>query len=111
MTQKQYEKEIGIGNGLKRTWQTITQRLLKSDQVSFATVRGNGDRDLTRRELADLLESHATEQSPHRIEELVKIFIQATKVWFNPQCDTKMMLISSAQMETGFWDMGSGGLS
>ncbi|KAG4027765.1 hypothetical protein MFRU_027g00580 [Monilinia fructicola] len=38
-----------------------------------------------------LLEKHAVLQSPHRIEELVKIFIHATK------------------METGFWDMGGGG--
>ncbi|KAF7875136.1 hypothetical protein EAF04_002308 [Stromatinia cepivora] len=38
-----------------------------------------------------LLEKHAVLQSPNRIEELVKIFIHATK------------------METGFWDMGGGG--
>ncbi|ESZ99322.1 phosphomethylpyrimidine kinase [Sclerotinia borealis F-4128] len=38
-----------------------------------------------------LLEKHAVLQSPNRIEELVKIFVHATK------------------METGFWDMGSGG--
>ncbi|KAK0099872.1 hypothetical protein ONS95_013301 [Cadophora gregata] len=37
-----------------------------------------------------LLERNAVLQSPHRIEELVKIFIHATK------------------METGFWDMGAG---
>ncbi|KAK7614832.1 thiamine biosynthesis protein-like protein (Thi-4) [Phyllosticta paracitricarpa] len=38
---------------------------------------------------AELLEKHAVRQSPARIEELVRIFIHATK------------------METGFWDMGS----
>jgi len=37
-----------------------------------------------------LLERNAVLQSPQRIEELVKIFIHATK------------------METGFWDMGAG---
>ncbi|KAK8433753.1 Phosphomethylpyrimidine kinase-domain-containing protein [Phyllosticta citricarpa] len=37
---------------------------------------------------AELLEKHAVRQSPARIEELVRIFIHATK------------------METGFWDMG-----
>ncbi|KAM3080920.1 trifunctional hydroxymethylpyrimidine kinase/phosphomethylpyrimidine kinase/thiaminase, variant 4 [Clarireedia jacksonii] len=37
-----------------------------------------------------LLERHALLQSPNRIEELVKIFVHATK------------------METGFWDMGVG---
>lgn len=36
-----------------------------------------------------LLERNVTLQSPSRVEELVKIFIHATK------------------METGFWDMGS----
>lgn len=30
--------------------------------------------------LVELLEKHAVKQSPSRIEELVKIFIQATKV-------------------------------
>ncbi|KAK6610674.1 thiamine biosynthesis protein (thi-4) [Botrytis cinerea] len=38
-----------------------------------------------------LIEKHASLQSPNRIEELVKIFVHATK------------------METGFWDMGGGG--
>ncbi|SMQ47254.1 unnamed protein product [Zymoseptoria tritici ST99CH_1A5] len=38
----------------------------------------------------DLIEKHASRQSPYRIEELVKIFIHATK------------------METGFWAMASG---
>ncbi|KAK8238410.1 thiamine biosynthesis protein-like protein (Thi-4) [Phyllosticta capitalensis] len=38
---------------------------------------------------AELMEKHAVRQSPARIEQLVKIFIHATK------------------METGFWDMGS----
>uniref|UniRef100_A0A2D3V328 Probable thiamin biosynthesis protein thi-4 n=1 Tax=Ramularia collo-cygni TaxID=112498 RepID=A0A2D3V328_9PEZI len=36
-----------------------------------------------------LIETHASKQSPHRIEELVKIFIHATK------------------METGFWNMAA----
>lgn len=39
---------------------------------------------------SELLERHVVLQSPSRIEELVKIFIHATK------------------RETGFWDMGSG---
>ncbi|CAG8955247.1 hypothetical protein HYFRA_00011229 [Hymenoscyphus fraxineus] len=38
---------------------------------------------------SDLLERHLVLQSPSRVEELVKIFVHATK------------------METGFWDMGS----
>ena len=37
---------------------------------------------------AELAEKHAVAQSPERIEELVKIFIHATR------------------MESGFWDMG-----
>lgn len=33
---------------------------------------------------AELVESHAVLQSPSRVEELVKIFIHATKVWQLP---------------------------
>ncbi|KAK5014608.1 trifunctional hydroxymethylpyrimidine kinase/phosphomethylpyrimidine kinase/thiaminase [Cryomyces antarcticus] len=40
---------------------------------------------------SDLVEKHAVRQSPNRIEELVRIFVHATK------------------METGFWDMGMEG--
>ncbi|GME58465.1 hypothetical protein GTA08_BOTSDO05853 [Neofusicoccum parvum] len=40
----------------------------------------------------EIIEKHAVLQSPSRIEQLVEIFIHATK------------------METGFWDMGSGSL-
>jgi thiaminase len=39
-----------------------------------------------------LIEKHAVKHSPDRIEELVKIFIHATK------------------METGFWNMASTGV-
>lgn len=38
---------------------------------------------------AESIEKHAFKQSPYRVEELVKIFIHATK------------------METGFWEMAS----
>lgn len=38
----------------------------------------------------DLVEKNAVLQSPHRVEELVRIFIEATK------------------LEKGFWDMGTG---
>jgi hydroxymethylpyrimidine/phosphomethylpyrimidine kinase len=38
----------------------------------------------------DLVEKNAVLQSPHRIEELVRIFVEATK------------------LEKGFWDMGTG---
>jgi len=34
--------------------------------------------------LKELLEKHAILQSPSRIEELVKVFIHATKVWLVP---------------------------
>ena len=55
-----------------------------------------------------LLEKNAVLQSPSRIEELVKIFIHATKVGQvrDPTNETSMLTVR--QMETGFWDMGAG---
>lgn len=35
--------------------------------------------------MIELVEKHAVQQSPSRVEELAKIFIHATKVW-RPSC-------------------------
>jgi hypothetical protein len=54
----------------------ITPRQLESDLVQLLPFRFLGRAD----ESQDLLERNAVLQSPSRIEELVKIFIHATKV-------------------------------
>lgn len=59
-----------------------------------------------------LIEKHAVKQSPSRIEELVKIFVHATKVgvatiatlWLRHLQKERLI---PAQMETGFWNMAS----
>lgn len=51
-----------------------------------------------------LVEKHAFKQSPSRIEELVKIFIHATKVRC-PLVLSLCALLTNRKMETGFWDM------
>lgn len=50
-----------------------------------------------------LLEEHAQKQSPSRIDELVRIFIHATKVRLSKVYSVHVMLTS--QMEIGFWNM------
>jgi hydroxymethylpyrimidine/phosphomethylpyrimidine kinase len=67
-----------------------------ADDYSEAVRVGSGESKQFRSMSAEsnirkeLIEKFASLQSPNRIEELVKIFIQATK------------------METGFWTMGAG---
>ena len=52
-----------------------------------------------------LIEKHVVHQSPRRIDELVKIFIHATKVSFKGSKQLTDTDIDTIQMETGFWDM------
>lgn len=53
-----------------------------------------------------LIEEHAVNQSPSRIEELAKIFIHATNVG-SFSASLFLALLTLPQMETGFWDIGS----
>ena len=53
---------------------------------------------------SELLEENMRKQSPARIEELVKIFIHATKVGSH-SLRSNMAFTHNIQMEIGFWDM------
>lgn len=58
--------------------------------------------------LQAMIEKHAVLQSPSRVEELVKIFIHATKVrflFFSKGIIKSMLRLY--KLETGFWDMGT----
>jgi hypothetical protein len=52
-----------------------------------------------------LIEKHAVHQSPRRVDELVKIFIHATRVNFWWPKKGSNGHADPSQMETGFWDM------
>jgi hydroxymethylpyrimidine/phosphomethylpyrimidine kinase len=54
----------------------------------------------------ELVEGHIFKQSPSRIEELVKIFIHATKA--SELYILVYILLTQSQMECGFWAMGMG---
>lgn len=54
----------------------------------------------------EMIEKHAVLQSANRIEELVSIFIHATKVRFPDETVAFSAKLSMEQMETGFWEMG-----
>lgn len=54
--------------------------------------------------LTALIEKHAVHQSPKRVDELVKIFIHATRVSSSDAVGTTNYA-DPAKMETGFWDM------
>lgn len=62
----------------------------------------------TAKDITAILEKHAVLQSPSRIEELIKIFIHATKVSSSEEARRYMLMLTSWKMETGFWDMGAG---
>lgn len=55
-----------------------------------------------------MVETHAGKQSPQRIEELVKIFIHATRVscLLDGLHKSYIIFTDFSQMEAGFWDMG-----
>jgi thiaminase len=71
-----------------RYWKWIDNYAAEYYQESTRVYRGKYTRTIGRRynelnafiPLEELLEEHATKQSPSRIEELVKIFIHATRV-------------------------------
>lgn len=73
--------------------QKSTLKLLKTPNRYMSWIENYVAEDYTRavRTGCGLIEKHAHQQSPQRIEELVKIFVHATK------------------METGFWNMAEGG--
>ena len=53
-----------------------------------------------------LLEKHARDLSPSRVEELVKVFIHATKVRHGRRRTPLLAcVLTRAQMEIGFWEM------
>ncbi|KAI4819777.1 hypothetical protein E4T45_10531 [Aureobasidium sp. EXF-8846] len=54
----------------------------------------------------ELVEGHIFKQSPSRIEDLVKIFIHATKA--SGMLILVSILLTRLQMECGFWAMGMG---
>jgi hypothetical protein len=76
LTRRPSVRETFIGNGLKIMLRMITRKLCEWDLVGILVSLEYSETD---RKLA-LLERHAVLQSPSRIEELVKIFVHATRV-------------------------------
>ncbi len=79
----------------------------KDETVTYLVGKiAHARRVLTINTFLALLERHAVQQSPSRIEELAKIFVHATKVRSHlyPEKRT-LMLTRHVQMEIGFWEM------
>jgi streptomycin 6-kinase len=77
---------------LERAWVSLSAKQLIEQQSADV--------------VAELVEGHIFKQSPSRIEELVKIFIHATKA--SELLILMYILLTRLQMECGFWAMGMG---